>query len=383
MKILAIDASNLREGGGVTHLVELLRTVEPLRYGFGRIILWSVPETLDRIDDRPWLDKRAPRAISRGGLRRIFWQWYTLAREARAEGCDLLFSPGGTLLCNFHPAVTMCRNMLPFEATEVERYGISLRRLRLLLLRRLQSMSFRKADGLVFLTDYARNAVLKIIGSVSGMVTTIPHGVSEKFHVAERVHRKIATASSQLPFRLIYVSHASPYKHQWNVISAVASLRARTNWPVVLDMVGPLSIASSVNQIKHSIAEHDFTGEWAHFHGPEPREKLQERLSGADAAVFASSCENMPNILLEKMAAGLPIACSSRGPMPEILKNAGEYFDPECPVEIAAALEKLISDSALRQSYALKSISMASRFSWERCTDETFLFLSNFLFLRK
>jgi hypothetical protein len=37
--ILGIDASNIREGGGVTHLVELLRSVDPLVHGFSQVVV--------------------------------------------------------------------------------------------------------------------------------------------------------------------------------------------------------------------------------------------------------------------------------------------------------------------------------------------------------
>ena len=57
-------------------------------------------------------------------------------------------------------------------------------------------------------------------------------------------------------------------------------------------------------------------------------------LKRAHLFVFASSCENMPNTLVEAMASGLPIACSDRGPMPEILRDGGTYFDPENEVTI-------------------------------------------------
>ena len=36
--ILGIDASNLRAGGGVTHLVELLRAASPQQQGFSRVL---------------------------------------------------------------------------------------------------------------------------------------------------------------------------------------------------------------------------------------------------------------------------------------------------------------------------------------------------------
>jgi hypothetical protein len=44
--ILGINASNIRSGGGVTHLVELLRAAEPEMYGFNKVIVWSGKKTL-------------------------------------------------------------------------------------------------------------------------------------------------------------------------------------------------------------------------------------------------------------------------------------------------------------------------------------------------
>ena len=84
----------------------------------------------------------------------------------------------------------------------------------------------------------------------------------------------------------------------------------------------------------------------------------------------------MPNILLESMAAGLPIACSGRGPMPEILGSAGVYFDPENAGSIADALRSLISDDHLRTKIALAAHEAARAYSWERCADETLRYLA-------
>jgi glycosyltransferase involved in cell wall biosynthesis len=102
---------------------------------------------------------------------------------------------------------------------------------------------------------------------------------------------------------------------------------------------------------------------------------LHHRYAQADLGLFASSCENMPNILLETMASGLPIACSRLGPMPEVLGDAGVYFDPEQPEEIACALRELIESPQLRTDLAQASYQRAQQFSWQRCADETFGFL--------
>jgi len=82
----------------------------------------------------------------------------------------------------------------------------------------------------------------------------------------------------------------------------------------------------------------------------------------------------MPNILVEKMASGLPIACSSYGPMPEVLGDAGVYFDPENPIDIEKALWSLISSSSFRTIKARECFLKSHNYSWEQCSSKTFSF---------
>ena len=83
----------------------------------------------------------------------------------------------------------------------------------------------------------------------------------------------------------------------------------------------------------------------------------------------------MPNTLVEAMAAGLPIACSDRGPMPEILEDGGVYFNPENVNSIVVAISLLLGDIDLREEKANRARSLAEKYSWERCARETWGFL--------
>jgi glycosyltransferase involved in cell wall biosynthesis len=62
--------------------------------------------------------------------------------------------------------------------------------------------------------------------------------------------------------------------------------------------------------------------------------------------------------------------------MPEVLGDAGCYFDPERPDEIAAALRHLIESRELRTMMAARAHQRAQDFSWKRCARETFAFLA-------
>ncbi len=111
------------------------------------------------------------------------------------------------------------------------------------------------------------------------------------------------------------------------------------------------------------------------YHGVIPYAELPQWYHRADGFVFASSCESFSITLLEAMAAGLPIACSNRGPMPELLGDAGIYFDPEQPESIVAALARLIQDTSWREQHAQMAYTRSQDYSWERCARETLDFI--------
>ena len=163
------------------------------------------------------------------------------------------------------------------------------------------------------------------------------------------------------------------YKHQWHVTAAVAKLRS-LGYPVVLDLVGS-SLPRSLVRLTEAIAQVDPTGTFIRYRGPVAHEELSLLYRQCDVNVFASSCENMPNILIEAMASGLPIACSNRGPMSEVLRDAGVYFDPENPDEISSAIKALIDSPDVRAANAKKAFAYAQEYSWERCAEMTFAYL--------
>src|SRR5260370_34993326 len=94
---LAVDASNIRVGGGVPHLIELLREADPTSHGFERIIVWACAATLARLKDRPWLEKRTDPALEAHLLKRIAWQRRLLPKLLPEAQPALLFVPAGPI----------------------------------------------------------------------------------------------------------------------------------------------------------------------------------------------------------------------------------------------------------------------------------------------
>ena len=285
---VGIDASNLSSGGGLTHLIEVLNAVEPAEQGIERMVIWSSTATLAAVHAKPWLDKRSVAALDGSFLRRVWWQIFALSAAVRDAGCNVLFVPGGSYAGSFHPVVTMSQNLLPFATQELQRYRWSLRWLKLLALRRAHVHSFRAADGVIFLTEYARGAVLSVVNKLRGQSRIIAHGLNPRFRTAPKTQYASACYDDTHPYHVLYVSTVDHYKHQWHVVDAIAILRQQ-GLPIELDLIGP-SYGEAIKQLNKTIDRVDPDRSWVKYLGAIPFDELQLYYSSADLGLFASSC---------------------------------------------------------------------------------------------
>ena len=373
---IAVDASRNRSGGAKAHLLGILRESDPKKHGFTVIHVWAYEALLQQLPNVPWLVKHSPKQLNQSLLKQLWWQYYQLPREISKAGCNVLLSTDAGTLCRFTPSVVMSRDMLSFEGREMQRYSLfSFARLRLFLLKYFQIQSLRQASAALFLTNYASNVIQRFTGPLN-CTRVIPHGISANFreNAVLRVSRPLEST-----IQCLYVSNTDMYKHQWHVVRAVSILR-KAGFPISLKLVGGGS-GYSKRLLNDSLEREDPNGLFVEVVDAVDHDEIPFHLAHADIFVFASSCENMPNTLVEAMASKLPIACSERGPMPEILANAGLYFDPENPISIARAIEDLIVHRSRRESLAEQAQMLSEQYTWARCARETWNFVSQVEFL--
>jgi len=373
MKI-GIDATNIRSGGGLTHLKEILDNGNPSVFGITKVVVWSSSKTLDRLPDTIWLEKITHSYLNRSFVYSFLYQLFFLSRNAtKVHSCDLLFVPGGTFLGSFKNVVSMSQNMLPFEEVEYKRFKSWKTRLRFRVLFFTQSYTFKKSKGIIFLTNYAKHAIATELNLNSSVCKIIPHGINSSFVKEPVAQEPISSFSQKKPFKLLYVSIIIAYKHQWVVAKAVLRLK-NEGYPVTLDLIGSNSEESKSELDK--VLNLESNNKTVRYLGLIPYEKLSSYYMNANGFIFASTCENMPIILIEAMTAGLPIACSSFGPMPEVLKEAGIYFNPTNVDSVYESIKTLLNDHLLREKISLKAYEKSINYTWKNCSDETFKYLS-------
>jgi len=73
---------------------------------------------------------------------------------------------------------------------------------------------------------------------------------------------------------------------------------------------------------------------------------------------------------LEAMACGVPVVCSDRGSLPEVVGDAAITADPEDHQAMAKHIAALLSDRCLYDAYRAKGLERVRRYSWDRTARE-------------
>lgn len=368
--VVGVDASRNRSGGAEAYLIGILSELNPLNFDIKEVHLWAPESLSNKIEDFKWLVKHPQNENQKSLIKEIWWQSTKLIHEVKSSGCDVLFTTDASTFCRFKPMIVLSQDMLSYEPGVMRYLGISMARLRALAILFVQNSAFRFSDGVIFLTKYASEVIQKSSGPLLN-VKCIPHGVGSNFRSIQL--KREWPKNSKDPISCIYISNAEMYKHQWIVVKALSLLRSR-GINITLQLVGG-GKGRAQKLVNESIEKYDPDGLFVEVFDFMPHEMVPEYLSNSNIFVFASSCENMPVTLIEGMSSGLPVACSMRGPMPEVLEDGGVYFDPEDCDSIVDALENIIYNKSVRLEISRRAKKLSSQYSWGRCSDETWKFI--------
>ncbi len=110
-----------------------------------------------------------------------------------------------------------------------------------------------------------------------------------------------------------------------------------------------------------------------------PRDEIPAFYRQALFFVNLSLWESFSFQIVEAMASGVPLLCSSRKAMPEIAGDAALFVDPNDRTAVTTAMKRLATEPQLRQELRGKGLVRAKEFSWSKTADETLAIFANVL----
>lgn len=171
--------------------------------------------------------------------------------------------------------------------------------------------------------------------------------------------------SEQRPF-LLYVGSRSGYKNFVGMLKAVSTSKSlKKDFDVVAFGGGAFSAGE-----RELIASLGFVvGQVKQVGGGDAA--LGVLYKSARAFVYPSIYEGFGLPPLEAMAHSCPVISSNTSSMPEVIGNAGAFFDPLFVEDMAAAIERVVYDSDVISRLHALGHERLEQFSWQRCAAET------------
>lgn len=290
---------------------------------------------------------------------RVGWEQLLLPRLARKYSPTVFHSTGNTL-----PRISGCPSVVTLHDVQYRFYPENFSTFRRVYLRAMIPRSLKRASLVVCDSESTRKHAMDLYG-VSPEKLAVVYlaglwpGEQAAATTADVLRKKFGLNGAFL----LSVGSALPHKNLGRLIEAFGAIRQEV--PQDLVIVGdPSGYGSHIDElIKEAGGGEDSR---IRVTGFVSREDLLGLYRIADAFVFPSLFEGFGIPALEAMECGCPVAASRSTSLPEVVGEAGEYFDPMDVDDIARTLQRVCADGKLRDRLRERGYKQAQEFSWEK-----------------
>lgn len=168
---------------------------------------------------------------------------------------------------------------------------------------------------------------------------------------------------------IVYVGGLAPHKNLHGFLEGFAQAIGKQEindvHVVLVGDYGGAGFHSNYGDLRQLANDKRING-LVHFTGFIPDEDLLILYNDAMAAAMPSFSEGFGLPAVEAMACGTPILSSDQGSLPEVVGDAGIFFDPYDIGSISQAIVQLSTDPELRRHLSSIAAARAQSFTWER-----------------
>jgi glycosyltransferase involved in cell wall biosynthesis len=229
----------------------------------------------------------------------------------------------------------------------------------------------KRAARIITISEFSRQHIARVFGVDPGVIAVTPLAAQESFRV---MNRELAARMVRERFGIdrpyiLHVGDLHPRKNQIGLIQAFRELlAAHPNLPHLLVLAGKHTwfAPKILDQVRRSglaerIVAPGFVGD----------DLLPALYNAADVFAFPSFYEGFGLPVVEAMACGRPIVCSSATALPEVVDGAGLFFDPHNLGEQTRALRDILVDPELSRRMERKSLQRAAFYDWRETARQT------------
>ncbi|MFC1517560.1 glycosyltransferase family 4 protein [Candidatus Margulisiibacteriota bacterium] len=169
---------------------------------------------------------------------------------------------------------------------------------------------------------------------------------------------------------LITVARLAPWKGVDKTIEVLGALKRSD--PTLKIKYIVIGAGDDLYRLKKIVAKHNLANEIL-FLGKLPHPEVKKYLDISDIFTLYSGYEGLPHVILEAMAAGLPVVVSDKGGTKELIKNGvnGFVVSVENTKEYQEKLLHLLQDEKLCHDFSVQNLEDIKKYSWQNLLNTT------------
>jgi glycosyltransferase involved in cell wall biosynthesis len=226
----------------------------------------------------------------------------------------------------------------------------------------------QRADRIVCVSHAVKRDVLATLQPDAVKLRVVHEAGGEGFapRPPEEVKAVRAKYGLDRPY-FIFVGSINKRKNVPAMVEAFAAARTQAKSDMLFAIAGRVGFGGE--EIRAAVAKSS-CADAVKLLGYVPDEDVAALYTGAHALLFATLYEGFGIPALEAFACGCPVIGATTGSLPEIIGDAGLLADPKSVDSIAAQIQKMMEDSALRSALIEKGLRRAQEFSWDKAARE-------------
>ena len=242
-----------------------------------------------------------------------------------------------------------------------------------------------QAKRIMTVSQSAKAEIIQYLGVLPDKIDVITEAADPAFKVINDLeHRANTRLKYSIPEQaryIVYVGGFAPHKNLSGLVKGVSKAIEcggidNTHLVFVGDPDGD-GFHSNYEELLCVISQHTNLKGKVHFTGYVSDSDLAVLYSDALALAMPSFSEGFGLPAVEAMACHVPVLASKAGSIPEIVADAGLYFNPHSTQEIANAVYCLASDEDLLLQLRKKAKIREQMFSWPCAAQLALVFLKN------
>ncbi|MBN2090952.1 glycosyltransferase family 4 protein [candidate division KSB1 bacterium] len=288
---------------------------------------------------------------------------FTISNKIRRFKADIYHAPHYTVpLFKIRPTIAIIHDLIHLKFPEYLTSSFAR-----YYAKWMMKHAISTSDHIITISEWSKKDIIEFFKIPAEKITVVYGAVADSFRKLDDFFVK-EFLYNQLKIDKPYLFYCGAFKPHKNLITLLKAFQKVDSVLCPYLVLGGDDLESNP-ELKMQVALLDLNGRLI-TPGRLSIENLVQLYNGAVGFVFPSEYEGFGLPPLEAMQCGVPVISSNASCLPEVLGDAALYFEPKSAEQLTLQMNRLLTDTDLRQNLIQKGFNQVKKYSWQKSAQQ-------------